>query len=100
MEASGGTVKYENFEDLISEIVELLSKRLEADKKRIKRIVANLEVDEETYKRLLVKEVVNGIYVDAQFAFPPHTLYTPKQVEEKALELLAKKVERDERLYT
>jgi hypothetical protein len=100
MEASHGTVKREPFEDLISEVVDLLYKKLEADEERLKRIVANLEVDAETYKQLLIKEVVNGIYVDAQFAFPPHNLYTPEQIKEKALKLLAKKVERDERLYT
>jgi len=92
-------VRCEPFEALLSEIVELLYERLEADEGRIRRIVATLEVDAETYKRLLIREVVNGVYVDAQFAFPPHTLYTPNQVKEKALKLLAKKVERDERLY-
>ena len=92
-------MKYKSFEDLISEVVKLLSERLEADEKREKRIVANLEVDKETYKQLIVKEVVNGVYVDAQFAFPPHILHTPEQVKEKALKLLEKKVERDARLY-
>ena len=99
MEASHRTVKREPFEDLISEVVSLLYKKLEADEERLRRIVASLEVDSETYQQLMIKEVVNGIYIDAQFAFPPHSLYTPEQVKEKALKLLAKKVERDERLY-
>jgi len=97
MEASN--VKCKSFEQLISEIAELLWKELGADEARVRRVVAALEVDAETYKRLLIKEVVNGIYLDAQFALPPHTLYTPEQVKEKALKLLEKKVERDERLY-
>jgi len=92
-------VKRKPFEALISEIVELLCERLEADGEKVRRIVANLEVDAKTYKHLLIREVVNGVYVDAQFTFPPHALHTPEQVKEKALKLLAKKLERDMRLY-
>jgi len=99
MEASRA-IRQNPFEQLISETIDLLSKKLSEEADRIKRITANLVVDEEEYKYLTIKEVVDRIYVDALFAVPPHSLYTPDEIKRKALELLAKKIKRDERLLT
>ncbi len=84
---------------LLSSIADELMRRLEDSGDRVKRIVANLEINEEEYRRLMVCEVINEVIVDAQFAFPPHTLHTPSGVRAKALKLLEKFLERDERLF-
>ncbi len=90
-----------DFEKLISEIIALPSEKLVANAERVKRIVANLEVDEEEYNRLLVGEVVDSVYVEAQIVASQrcggHS--TPEDVKAKALSLLERKLERDERLY-
>jgi hypothetical protein len=84
---------------LLAEIAELVKDKLDEQRATVKRIVANLEVDEQTYKRLMVSEVVNKMMIDIQFAFPPNQNHTPDQVKEKAIDFLAKKLERDKRLY-
>lgn len=86
-------------EKLLSEIERVLRVKLENCREEVKRIIANLAVAEEEYKSLIVSEALNAVVVDAQFAFPPHTLHTPEGVKEKALKLLQKKLERDMRLY-
>jgi hypothetical protein len=84
---------------LLAEIAELVKEKLDEQSATVKRVVANLEVDEKAYGRLMVSEVLNEMMVDAQFAFPPHQSQTPDQVKEKAMNFLAKKLERDKRLY-
>jgi hypothetical protein len=86
-------------EQLLAEIADLVKEKLDEQRTTVKRIVANLEVDEQAYKRLMASEVVNEMMVDAQFAFPPNQNHTPDQVKEKAMSFLAKKLERDKRLY-
>jgi hypothetical protein len=86
-------------ERLLAEIAELVKNKLDEQRATVKRIVANLEVDEQTYKRLMVSEVLKEMTVNAQFAFPPHQNHTPNQVKEKAVGFLAKKLERDKKLY-
>ncbi|RLF12947.1 MAG: hypothetical protein DRJ69_00165 [Thermoprotei archaeon] len=67
----------------------------------IKRIVGSeyVCVDEETYKQLIVREVVNRVSVDVTFAFPPYNNHTVREVKEKALKILRKCLERDRRIY-
>jgi len=86
-------------EEFLSKLADELMARLKVDGERVKRIVAKLEVGEEEYRRLMVTEVINEIIVDAQFAFPPHTLHTPSEVKAKAYRLLETFLERDERLF-
>lgn len=65
----------------------------------VERIVANLKINREKYIDLLVQEVINNVWLDAQFAFPPRILMTPDEVKNKALQILKKKISRDKRLY-
>lgn len=86
-------------EELLGEIAETISKELGKRGDVVQKVLANLEVDEETYRALMVREVLREVMVAAQFAFPPHRNHTPEEVKAKALNLFHKKLERDERLY-
>ena len=88
-----------NAEQLLEEVAELARKKLSEQEASVKQVVANLEVNIETYVKLMVSEVVREFTVDAQFAFPPLQNHTPEEVKKKALEFLTKKFERDKRLY-
>ena len=88
-----------NVEQFLSELAGMLVQKLEGCRERVERVVAGLGVDVEEYRHLLVKEVIDEVAVDAMFAFPPHNLYTPDEIREKALKLLDKFLERDERLF-
>lgn len=86
-------------ERFLYELAATLMRKLEEESERVRRIVAGLEVDEQEYRRLTVNEVVNEVMVDAMFAFPPHTLHTSEGVKAKALKLLDRFLERDERIF-
>ena len=85
-------------EELLDEMAETISKELGKRGDVVQKFLANLEVDEETYRALMVREVLREVMVAAQFAFPPHGNH-PEEVKAKALNLFHKKLERDERLY-
>jgi hypothetical protein len=72
---------------------------LEERSEDVERIVASIKVDKGKYVDLLVQEVIENVWVDAQFAFPPHILMTPEEVKNKALKVLKRKISRDMRLY-
>jgi len=88
-----------NYEELLNEIARMLFRELEKREEEVQRMVSQLEVDEANYKKLMVREVISDITVDAQFAFPPMQNHTPKEVRAKALTILGKKFERDKRLF-
>jgi len=90
-------------EELLEEIAVIVMIKLgkEPYKNLVKRIVDSnyVRVDEETYKQLIVKEVVKRVSVDATFAFPPYNYHTVREVKEKTLKILRKCLERDRRIY-
>jgi len=88
-----------NYEELLNEIARMLFRELEEREDEVQRMVSQLEVDEDNYKNLMVREVISDITVDAQFAFPPMRNHTPEEVKTKALAVFSKKFERDKRLF-
>jgi hypothetical protein len=86
-------------EELLDEIAETISRELEKCGEAAQKVLANLEVDENTYRALMVREVLREVMIAAQFAFPPHRNHTPEEVRAKALNLFHKNLERDKRLY-
>ena len=88
-----------NPDELLSEIVEIISKQLDTDQEAIQKILTKIDVDEENYKKLMILEVVGDVTIEAQFAFPPHKSRTPEEVKAKALNTLSRKLERDKRLF-
>jgi len=86
--------------NLLKEIEEMIRRELERRMDDIEKITSRLEVTPEEYKELMVAEVVfePGISIEVHFILPPWNK-SPKEVREKALKLLEKKLKRDCRLY-
>lgn len=79
-------------EELLAEIAELISEELNKHEEVIQRILTKLAVDEKEYKALMVKEVVQDLWVEAHFA-------VSSTFWRKALDTFHKKLERDKRLF-
>ena len=89
----------DKFKELIKGIADMLEERLEKEDSIIERVVANLEVDKETYKQLMIREVLDNVWVAASVAVPPYEWRKPEEVKAEALRVLEKKLRRDRRLY-
>jgi len=80
---------------LAAMIKRVLNERLNEKKETVRRIVAGIEnpkVDEQDYRQLMTSEVMERVKVDMMFN-------KPEEVISKALDILDKKLRRDEWIY-
>jgi hypothetical protein len=84
---------------LLLEIARMILKELQEREETVRKIVAKLAISEVEYKKAITAEVIRGVAVEAQYASLLYTNCTPTVVKNTALQLLQKKLIRDQRIY-
>lgn len=89
----------DNAKELLVEIARTILEELHEREETVRKIVANLAISEEKYKKAITAEVIRGIATETLYAFLPNTSNTPAIVKNNALQMLQRKLDRDLRIY-